>query len=409
MKIKALYLALACAALLPFLPAELSAGAPLKISFQGRLDESGQPAEGTKNFVFKLYDAVSGGALIWTGDSQPVALANGVFNATLSAGTPALSSAAFSGARYIEITVDGVPLTPRQEMVSAPYALVAQSLAPDAVFSLSTASVTSGKFGDDRVMISTAVISGLGSMALAGSEADPLFTVSVSSLIVAGDITNWNAAYGWGNHATAGYATGGDITTALASYETTAAHEASLAAYAALTATQAFTGANTFTSSAAFTFQHASDPGVRISSGLIVAAGRTGLGTAAPNSMLSVGGAMSLPLKTITSADSPYTLTEQDSVLLVNASAGNVEVILPPAAGVAGRVYTLKRIDPDPFGTFITLHPYGWDVPLDETIEGSDNMDVSNQYQYAVVQSGGLVDWDFDSVATPTWLVMGGN
>ena len=96
-------------------------------------------------------------------------------------------------------------------------------------------------------------------------------------------------------------------------------------------------------------------------------------------------------------------------MLLVNASAGNVEVILPPAAGVAGRVYTLKRIDPDPFGTFITLHPYGWDVPLDETIEGSDNMDVSNQYQYAVVQSGGLVDWDFDSVATPTWLVMGGN
>jgi len=332
MKIKALCLALACAALLPLLPAELSAGAPLKIGFQGRLDESGVPAEGTKTFVFKLYDAVSGGALVWTGDAQPVALANGVFNATLAAGTPVLSSAAFSGARYIEITVDGVPLSPRQEMVSAPYALVAQSLAPDAAFSLSTASVTSGKFGDDRVQISTAVISGLGSMALAGSEADPLFVVSASSLIVAGNITNWDSAYTWGNHAIAGY-------------ETTTAHNASLAAYAALAATQAFTGANTFTSSAAFASQHATDPGVRVSSGLVVAAGRTGIGTAATNSTLSVGGAMSLPVKTITDLDSPYTLTEQDSTILVNASTGDVLVVLPPAASAVGRVYIIKRID----------------------------------------------------------------
>ena len=407
MKIKALYLALACAALLPFLPADLSAGAPLKIGFQGRLDESGQPAEGTKNFVFKLYDAVSGGNLVWTGDAQAVALANGVFNATLAAGTPALSTAAFAGASYIEITVDGVPLSPRQELVSAPYAMVAQALAPDAVFSLSTASVTSGKFGDDRVQISTAVISGLGSMALAGSETDPLFVVSVSSLIVAGDITNWDSAYGWGDHATAGYATGGDITAALADYETTAAHQADLASYAALAATQAFTGANTFTSSAAFTFQHAAAPGVRVSSGLVVAAGRTGLGTASPNSILSVNGSLSLAVKTITVADSPYSLTDQDSTVLVDAAGGNVNVVLPPAAGVTGRVYTVKRIDLG--ATFVTLLPYGWDIPLNETIEGQDNMDLSGQFQYAMVQSGGLLDYDGDTVATPVWVILASN
>ncbi|MGD9642178.1 MAG: hypothetical protein AB7V08_05500 [Elusimicrobiales bacterium] len=300
MKIKALYLALACAALLPFIPSELSAGAPLKISFQGRLDEGGVPAEGAKNFVFTLHDAVSGGNLVWTGDSQAVTLANGVFNATLSGGTPALSSAAFSGARYIEITVDGVPLLPRQEMVSAPYALVAQSL--------------------------------------------------VSS--------------------------------------------------------QTFTGVNTFTSSAAFTAQYASDPGVRISSGLVVAAGRTGIGTASPNSVLSVNGAMSLPVRIVTS---DYAITDQDSTILVDASGGNVNVVLPPAAGVTGRVYTVKRIDQDPLMTTVTLGAYGWDIPLTETIEGNDNMDLSGQFQYATVQSGGMLDYDGDATATPTWVILANN
>lgn len=390
MKIKALYLALACAALLPFFTAELSAGAPLKIGFQGRLDESGQPAEGTKTFVFKLYDAVSGGALVWTGDAQPVALANGVFNATLSAGTPALSSAAFAGARYIEITVDGVPLSPRQEMVSAPYALVAQSLAPDAVFSLSTAAVTSGKFGDDRVQISTAVISGLGSMALAGAEADPLFTVSASSLIVAGDIANWDSAYTWGNHAAAGYAAQTDLDAGLAAAETTAAHSADLANYAARAATQAFTGANTFTSSAAFTFQHAADPGVRVSSGLVVAAGRTGIGTASPNSILSAGGAMSLPIRTLTVGT--HDLLETDSTVLADSTDGGVVINLPTAAGIAGRLYLVKVIS-DPAVNPVSLTPAGA-----ETIDGTPGgYSFTAQWDSLVVQSDGA-----------NWVIIGG-
>src|SRR3989338_7560699 len=116
----------------------LHAGAPLKINFQGRLEESGQPAEGAKNFVFKIYDALSAGSLVWTSQAQSVPVTNGVFSVLLETGTPVnLSTAAFAGARYVEITVDGVPLSPRQEMVSAPYALVAQALAQDAVIALS--------------------------------------------------------------------------------------------------------------------------------------------------------------------------------------------------------------------------------------------------------------------------------
>ena len=39
------------------------------------------------------------------------------------------------------------------------------------------------------------------------SETDPVFASSAAASIGTGDINNWNTAYGWGNHATAGYLT----------------------------------------------------------------------------------------------------------------------------------------------------------------------------------------------------------
>ena len=38
------------------------------------------------------------------------------------------------------------------------------------------------------------------------TETDPIFTASVASGITAGNITDWNTAYGWGDHSAAGYA-----------------------------------------------------------------------------------------------------------------------------------------------------------------------------------------------------------
>ena len=39
------------------------------------------------------------------------------------------------------------------------------------------------------------------------SELDPVYASSAAATIGTGDITNWNTAYGWGNHANAGYLT----------------------------------------------------------------------------------------------------------------------------------------------------------------------------------------------------------
>ena len=38
------------------------------------------------------------------------------------------------------------------------------------------------------------------------TESDPIFAASPAYVIGSGDISNWNAAYGWGNHGAAGYA-----------------------------------------------------------------------------------------------------------------------------------------------------------------------------------------------------------
>lgn len=51
---------------------------------------------------------------------------------------------------------------------------------------------------------------GWGDHALAGYltvETDPVFLASPAAAIVAADVTNWNLAFGWGDHALAGYLT----------------------------------------------------------------------------------------------------------------------------------------------------------------------------------------------------------
>jgi hypothetical protein len=39
------------------------------------------------------------------------------------------------------------------------------------------------------------------------TETDPIFSASAAAAILAGDIANWNTAYGWGDHSLAGYLT----------------------------------------------------------------------------------------------------------------------------------------------------------------------------------------------------------
>ena len=101
-----------------------------QINFQGRLtDGSGNPVTGNVNVIVRVYDAETLGNLLYTETIGTVAVVNGVYsfqfgeaagqdiNAVLNAATP-----------WVEVSIDGAPLTPRQRLNAVPFALRATSV-----------------------------------------------------------------------------------------------------------------------------------------------------------------------------------------------------------------------------------------------------------------------------------------
>jgi hypothetical protein len=100
-------------------------------AYQGRLDDSGVPANGAYDFQFGLWSAASGPAQLGsTLTNAATAVSNGLFTVTLDFG------ANFPGAdRWLDIAVrtngsgDFVALSPRQALTPSPYAIYANTAA----------------------------------------------------------------------------------------------------------------------------------------------------------------------------------------------------------------------------------------------------------------------------------------
>ncbi len=99
-------------------------------TYQGQLKRNGNPYEGRCDFRFGLWDSLSGGTQIGPPlDNLTASVSQGYFTASLDWGP-----AAFAGdRRWLDIQVrcpagsgSWVPLTPRQELTAAPYALYAR-------------------------------------------------------------------------------------------------------------------------------------------------------------------------------------------------------------------------------------------------------------------------------------------
>ena len=118
--------------LLPALPA--AASAPAALSYQGFLTDSvGNPVTGTWTVTFGLYAEPSGGEVLFE-ESLDVTTDKGLFSIYLGTPDNPLPVASFEdGKLFLALTVetdDGpVALTPRQQVVSDPYALYAQDAA----------------------------------------------------------------------------------------------------------------------------------------------------------------------------------------------------------------------------------------------------------------------------------------
>jgi hypothetical protein len=106
-----------------------SAAVPPKMSYQGYLTSpTGVPVSATVSMTLKLYDALTGGNLVWS-ETQPVAVANGVYNVVLGIGLVPLDETVLNGPRFLTVAVETDPdMTPRTPLASAPYAILAKAL-----------------------------------------------------------------------------------------------------------------------------------------------------------------------------------------------------------------------------------------------------------------------------------------
>jgi len=99
-------------------------------SYQGRLATAGVSAEGSFDFLFRLYDSAGGGGQVGqTQTNNAVVVSNGVFTVPLNFG-----AGSFDGeARWLEIAVRAgtnvfTTLNPRQPVLATPYAITAASV-----------------------------------------------------------------------------------------------------------------------------------------------------------------------------------------------------------------------------------------------------------------------------------------
>ncbi len=111
--------------MLPFLVVMLlGADVPHLISYQGRLtNSSGVPLTGTHNITFRIYDAPSGGTLLWS-ETQSVTLnSDGLYDVMLGSVNPFPATLDFSKPYWLAISVDGGSEICRYQLGAAPYAL----------------------------------------------------------------------------------------------------------------------------------------------------------------------------------------------------------------------------------------------------------------------------------------------
>ncbi|USN98100.1 MAG: hypothetical protein H6810_07875 [Phycisphaeraceae bacterium] len=92
-------------------------------TYQGVLTNGGTPAGGDHAMTFGLYSAASGGTLLGT-QTAAVPVVDGVFSVELDFGAASWNNSD----RWIEITVEGFTLGPRQLVTRSPYAITTRGI-----------------------------------------------------------------------------------------------------------------------------------------------------------------------------------------------------------------------------------------------------------------------------------------
>ncbi len=172
--------------------AGLHAEAPNLLTYQGRLKEGGQAVTGTRQVEIKMCDAESGPTCYSTG-IQDVAVSNGLFRSTFSVPGAANFGA---GNWYLEIWVNTVKLSPREQLTSTAYSMfsataayatnISAAMGSNGVYISSNIFVTSGgKYYGDGSELSGVTAS---SVAANGVKTGPLNWDVIASSIAIGAV-----------------------------------------------------------------------------------------------------------------------------------------------------------------------------------------------------------------------------
>ncbi|MDD5067323.1 MAG: tail fiber protein [bacterium] len=175
------------------------ADVPHVVNYQGMLKDNGVPVNGTKSIVFKLYDSLTGGTLLWTSPAENITIIDGLYTYKIgsSAGTPDFSALNWSqmSSVYLEVVVSGTAVSPRVQLVSVPFALT-----------VADGAITSSKISNNAVTTSKIIDNGVVSNKIANNAItlsklnSNLKTGAGMGLAPSGSIIMWpvtNAPSGW--------------------------------------------------------------------------------------------------------------------------------------------------------------------------------------------------------------------
>ena len=128
---------------------------PDQLNYQGRMvnltGSAAVPDSLTNSATFRIYNAPSGGTLMWAETQANVATKGGLFNVVLGSVVP-MSAVPFDAPYWLEVVWDklGVPevMSPRQPLTASPYAFRAKFLSAPSSLTGSTAATSLSVFNN---------------------------------------------------------------------------------------------------------------------------------------------------------------------------------------------------------------------------------------------------------------------